>query len=239
MKPMHAHKWPKILPPLTPEQQWISDDFMKHWHEVLPARYGMVNRFNHTYPVRHAPAGFLRTLEVGAGDGEHLAYEQLSPEQLRNYTAIDLRGNMIESLRSRFPDVSAVVADCQKRMPFADGWFDRIIAIHVLEHLPDLPAAVAEMRRVCHPDRGSLSVVIPCEGGMAYGLARRISAQRVFETRYRQPYRWLISREHINRPYEIFEELLRHFVIEERTYWPIPLPLEACNLCIGATLKPR
>jgi ubiquinone/menaquinone biosynthesis C-methylase UbiE len=230
--------WPKILPPLTPEQQWISDDFMKHWHQVLPGRYGLVNNFNHTYPVRHAPAGFVRTLEVGAGDGEHLAYERLSPEQMQNYAAIDVRSNMIAALRSRFPKVSAIVADCQKRMPFDDGHFDRIIAIHVLEHLPDLPAAVAEMRRVCHPRHGMLSVVIPCEGSLAYGLARRVSAQRIFEKRYRQPYKWFITREHINRPYEIFAELRRHFTITQRTYWPIPIPIETCNLCIGMTLHP-
>ena len=29
-----ASKWPKVLPPLTQEQQRISDDFMKHWLEV-------------------------------------------------------------------------------------------------------------------------------------------------------------------------------------------------------------
>ena len=26
---MHTAKWPKILPPLSPEQQRINDDFMK------------------------------------------------------------------------------------------------------------------------------------------------------------------------------------------------------------------
>lgn len=32
-------KWPKVLPPLTPEQKRISDDFMKIWHEVLARRF--------------------------------------------------------------------------------------------------------------------------------------------------------------------------------------------------------
>ena len=36
-------KWPKILPPLTPEQKRISDEFMKLWHEVLPNRYGILD----------------------------------------------------------------------------------------------------------------------------------------------------------------------------------------------------
>lgn len=50
-------KWPKTFPPLTPEQQRISDDFMKHWHEVLPRKFGVIDRFNHSYPVRHTAAG--------------------------------------------------------------------------------------------------------------------------------------------------------------------------------------
>ena len=29
-------KWPKVTPPLTPEQKAISDDFMKVWLELLP-----------------------------------------------------------------------------------------------------------------------------------------------------------------------------------------------------------
>ncbi|HZN68565.1 MAG TPA: hypothetical protein VFB66_25010, partial [Tepidisphaeraceae bacterium] len=29
-------KWPKYVPPLTPEQEWISEDFLAHWLSVLP-----------------------------------------------------------------------------------------------------------------------------------------------------------------------------------------------------------
>ncbi len=33
---MQTAKWPKILPPMTPEQRRISDEFMKVWHQELP-----------------------------------------------------------------------------------------------------------------------------------------------------------------------------------------------------------
>ena len=46
---------------------------------------------------------------------------------------------------------SLFVADCQQRLPFEDGSFDRALAIHVLEHLPNLPAAVAEIHRLLKP----------------------------------------------------------------------------------------
>ena len=38
-----------------------------------------------------------------------------------------------------------------ERLPFATGSFDAVVAADVLEHLPDLPAAVAELARVLAP----------------------------------------------------------------------------------------
>lgn len=236
---MNLAKWPKVMPPLTAEQQRISDDFMKHWHEVLPRKFGMVDRFGHNYVVKHAPTRYRTTLEIGAGLGEHLAYERLTPEQEREYVALELRENMAEQIRVRFPRVHSAIGDCQTRLAFPGGSFDRILAIHVLEHLPNLPEAVREMHRLCNPDEGRVFVVIPCEGSAAYSLARRISAQRIFERRYKQPYDWLIKREHLNRPHEIIGELEPYFAIVHRQFFPLPLPFLFCNLCLGLTLKRR
>jgi SAM-dependent methyltransferase len=235
---MALHQWPKTFPPLTAEQERIRDDFMHYWHEVLPRRFGVIDRFNHTYPVRHA-GPFRRTLEIGAGIGEHLEYEKMTLEQERNYHALELRENMSREIRRRFPHVRTITGDCQERLPFEDGTFDRILAIHVLEHLPNLPAAVRELHRVCDKERGFFSVVIPCEGSPAYTLARRCSAQRIFEKRYRQPYRWFIEREHVNVPAEILGALAPYFTVAHRSFFPFPVPLEFCNLVIGLTLKPR
>lgn len=238
MRNMNGSKWPKVFPPLTPEQQQISDDFMQYWHEVLPKQYGIVDQFNHGYVVRHAPRTFVRTLEIGAGLGEHLEYEKLSEGQRRNYVALDLRQNMVEKIHKRFPDIEALVGDCQSKLHFADGYFDRILAVHVLEHLPNLPAAITEMHRVCDKENGVFSVVIPCEGSLAYSIARRLSAQRLFERRYKQPYRWFIEREHTNTPDEIRRELRQYFDIVHQKFFPLPLPFSFCNLCIGMTLRP-
>jgi ubiquinone/menaquinone biosynthesis C-methylase UbiE len=235
---MNTSKWPKVLPPLTKEQQQISDDFMKHWLSVLPQRFSMIERYNQGYPVKASPKNFRTTLEIGAGSGEHLLYETLGPEQLKGYYALDFRDNMCRQIRERFHDVHVVAADCQHQLPFRDNFFDRVLAIHVLEHLPDLPSAIREAHRVCKKD-GTLIVVIPCEGGLLYGLARRISAQRIFEKRYKQSYRWFIEHEHINRPEEIIEELSAYFTIQHRSSFPFPVPFAWCNLCLGMKLTPK
>jgi len=231
-------KWPKNLPPLTEEQQRIAADFMDYWLEVLPKRFSLIERYNHGYPVRASAQGPLTTLEIGAGRGEHLLYEDLSPAQQKNYYALDSRDSIRREVRERFPHVNVVTADCQRRLPFPDDFFDRVLAIHVLEHLPDLPAAVHEAHRVCKKN-GTFIVVIPCEGGLLYGLARRISAQRIFERRYQQSYRWFIEHEHINKPVEIIEELRACFRIVEQSFYPVPLPFEWCNLSIGLKLVPQ
>jgi SAM-dependent methyltransferase len=232
-------KWPKTFPPLSAEQRRISDDFMAYWLEVLPQRYGIVDDFNHRYVVKNAPESFVTTLEVGAGIGEHLKYESLTAEQERNYYAVDIRQNVVDALAQSAPNINTVVGDCQERMDFPDGHFDRILAIHVLEHLPNLPRAIQELHRLCSKPNGVLSIVIPCEGSLAYSLARKISAQRIFEKRYKQSYKWFIEREHINLPHEIFEEIEPYFTLASSRYFPIPLKVTTFNLCIGATFRPR
>ena len=239
---MHTAKWPKILPPLSPEQQAINDDFMKRWHVELAGkpRYGLIEDFNHNFPVKASRPGFKTTLEIGAGLGGHLHYEKLSPEQERNYYCNEYRENMAAEIKRLHPNVQTLVGDCQAPLDFADGFFDRYIAVHVLEHLPNLPAAIREAHRLLNKQTGQMLVVIPCEGGTAYRFARKISAQRIFEKTYGMSYDVFIKREHINVPAEILAELDPYFTIERRSFFPLPfLPFIFNNLCIGLALRPR
>jgi hypothetical protein len=55
-------KWPKHIPELSETEQKTREDWMKYWHEKLPAKYGIVEKFNHLYPVNqhnssYAPRG--------------------------------------------------------------------------------------------------------------------------------------------------------------------------------------
>lgn len=239
---MHTTKWPKVLPPLTPEQQRISNDFMQKWHVELAgrSRYGALEKFNHNFPVKYSRPGFKTTLEIGAGLGEHLDYETLTPEQEAGYYANEFRENMAAEIRQRFPRVKTVISDCQKHFDFPDGFFDRVIAVHVLEHLPNLPATIREAYRLLDKKDGRLLIVIPCEGSPAYTLARKISAERVYRKAYGGSYKWFYSREHINLPHEILGELDPYFTVEARSFFPLPfLPFVFNNLVIGLSLVPR
>lgn len=225
--------WPKLIPPLDAEQKRISDDFMRHWHEVLPSKYGAIEWFNHSYALRFLPnLPRFKTLEIGAGLGAHIAFEDLSRQ---DYHCIELRQNMADGIAAKYPSVTASVGDCQRNVPYPDNSFDRIVVVHVLEHLSDLPGCIKEMHRILKPG-GIFSIVLPCDPGLAYEVARKISAERIFKKRYKLPYGWLIRREHINSPQEILSLIDEHFSNEiDRTYFPLRVPSITMNLCIGTT----
>lgn len=229
-------KWPKTRPPLNAEQLAVYNEFTRHWLEELPKRFGLVETFNHSYSLPDRPPGRpCRTLEIGAGLGEHIAYENLEGQE---YHCIEWRDDLAQKIHARFPSVDVHVGDVQQHLDFPDDHFDRIVAIHVLEHLLDLPAALKEVHRVLKPD-GILSVVIPCDPGLAYALARKISAERMFVKRYHQPYDWVVRLEHVNRPQEVLEELGKaSFKIGRSRYFPLLIPIITVNLCIGLTLRP-
>ena len=226
-------QWPKVLPPLEPEQQAIIDDAIHRWHADPPGTYRLIDRFNHKYPLRSYPPGDqrFRTIEIGSGVGEQLEYEDLSRQE---FTCVEMRADMAAHIRERFPSVTTIEADCQARMPFDDDHFDRGVAVHVLEHLPDLPSALDELRRIIRPG-GKLSIVIPCDPGFVYGLGRRFTAQRKFEREYGQPYELFIRREHINSPKEILELVRERFRVEHRSFFPLRVPLVDLNVFLGVT----
>ena len=200
-----------------------------------PAKYGWIEKFNHEYALRE-PTPNSRTLEIGPGNGAHLTFENLDDHE--EYVALELRDSLAEQISDRHSNVRVLVGDCQEPFDLPADHFDRVLAIHVLEHLDNLPATLHEIARVIKPD-GRLSVVIPCEGGRVYGLGRRVTVQRQFEKRYGIPYDPMIRYEHINEAREVLEELEPLFRIEHRSFFPARVPTVDLNVVLGLTLRPR
>jgi SAM-dependent methyltransferase len=226
--------WPKSIPELSPEQIAIRDEFMRSRQEAAETKWhGFGTDFDNRYPLRSFFPG-CRTLEIGAGLGEHLNWEDRS---LQEYYAIELRQELCDRIKARFPGVDVRVGDCQERLEFDDGYFDRIIAIRVLEHLPDLPRALDEILRLLKFG-GRFSAVIPCEGAWSHRLASWISERPRGEGKYKEPY-GLIQSEHLSRPGEIMAELASLFWVEDTRYYPLFLPVINFNITIGLTLVKR
>lgn len=229
-------EWPKILPVLSDSQRKAREEFMLHWHEVLPKRYGLIERFNHITAFDCPIKKGTKTLEIGSGLGAHIEFEDLS---IQEYVANELREEMADRIRAKYPLVTILTGDIQSGLDLPDKSFDRIIAVHVLEHLPNLPVALDEIHRLLKSD-GVFQIVIPCEGSPAYTLARNISARRIFEKRFKMSYDFIVESEHVNIASEIIYALNRNFIINKRKFFPLPfIPIQTCNLVIALTCAPK
>src|SRR3989338_6247656 len=102
-------EWPKNPPPITPEQRRLQVEFLKMWHELLPTKYRAIEKFNHCSKIiRQSVRPGCKTLEIGAGLGEHLIFEDLD---IQDYTALEVRKDFADVIRKRFPTIKVVEAD--------------------------------------------------------------------------------------------------------------------------------
>lgn len=86
------------------------------------------------------PGDAIRGLEIGAGDGFMAA--RLAEHGYR-IVATDPS--------PRRPHYVEIKEACAESLPFPDAAFDFVYSSNVLEHIPDLTAVLAEMRRVLKP----------------------------------------------------------------------------------------
>ena len=87
-------------------------------------------------------------LDIGAGRGSH--YACLIQEQPAiTYFALDLSSNLL--LNHPCAADRLALGDAM-RLPFCDDSFDIVMANHVLYHLADIEAGLAEIKRVLKPD---------------------------------------------------------------------------------------
>jgi ubiquinone/menaquinone biosynthesis C-methylase UbiE len=89
--------------------------------------------------------------DVGCGNGLDLRPLVLE-RRCRHAFGIDLSPGMLRSLEDlrRSGRLSLIQADAQ-RLPLRDQGVDVAMAMHMLYHVPDVPAAVRELRRIVRP----------------------------------------------------------------------------------------
>ena len=188
---------------MRPEPSY--DEYVKRWSDLyqkLNYDQGLAGYFltkSHTWcenafgPDQH----FSRVIEVGAGTGEHLAHVRhgfdeyimtdINPPMLDGATGLARHGQS-GTVRSEVQNACALSA--------ADGTYDRLIATHVLEHLPEPHRVLREWSRVVKPG-GVISIVLPCDPGLAWRLGRAVGSRGKF-VRAGIDYDYWMAREHIN-----------------------------------------
>jgi len=180
---------------------------------------------------------YHRVLEVGAGSGHHLPYVKHDFDQ---YVMTDGSDDMLKIASEKYAgsmiDNSLII---QKQdataLTYSDNSFDRLIATHVLEHLPDPVQVLKEWNRVVRP-RGVISIVLPCDPGMLWRLGRYLGPRRNAK-RLGIAYDYLQAAEHINSIFNLIVFIRHHFNDVSEQWYPARIPAPDLNLFYVCHIK--
>lgn len=189
---------------------------------------GRVLKRSHSLVERElaGQSNFSRVLEVGCGTGLHPAFVRHGFDA---YCLTDASDDMLQIAKSRTTDNRfTFVRTPAENLPFADASFDRVIACHVLEHIYRPHEALHEWDRVLKPN-GVLSLILPCDPGLAWRLGRYFGPRRNALKRG-LAYDYVMAREHVN-PIGNLVALIRHYFRNRREiWWPFRIPSVDLNL---------
>jgi ubiquinone/menaquinone biosynthesis C-methylase UbiE len=113
-------------------------------------------------------SGIGQILEVGPGTG-YVTMVVLDQFPKASLTCVDISTRMLDQVRKRFlragttRPVRLLQGDITRRCGLESGSFDLIVVQSVIEHLPDLSPAIAEIYRLLAPG-GTLIVSDICDG---------------------------------------------------------------------------
>jgi SAM-dependent methyltransferase len=138
-------------------------------YELRHARYREVAPF---LAALGAGAGRpLRVLDVGAGNGECKLYADAAGVHAE-WIAIENEPERVRNLRARgYREVREDVDLEKPPLPVEAGAYDAVVAMHVLEHVENAPALIADCRRVLAPG-GVFAVGVPMHLAPVAWLAR-------------------------------------------------------------------
>jgi phosphatidylethanolamine/phosphatidyl-N-methylethanolamine N-methyltransferase len=171
-----------------------------------------------------------RIVEVGAGTGHHLQYLKERPEK---YVLTDGSDEMLAIVKEKHAaHVAAGWLEIEKQdataLTYPDHSFDRLIATHVLEHLPNPVAVLTEWNRVVRPG-GIISIVLPCDPGLLWRTGRSFGPRRNAK-KLGIAYDYLEAAEHINSIYNLVVFIRHHFESVSEIWYPIRLAIPDLNL---------
>lgn len=174
-------------------------------------------------------SGLNRILEVGAGSGHHFRYVK----GFEKYVMTDGNEGMLRIASEKYSaEMSACSLVIEKqdatRLTYPDNSFDRLIATHVLEHLPNPVDVLREWNRVVRPG-GLISLVLPCDPGLLWRFGRHMGPRRNARRRGIE-YDYLQAAEHVNSVFNLVVFIRHHFNIVHESWYPFKLPLPDLNL---------
>jgi ubiquinone/menaquinone biosynthesis C-methylase UbiE len=194
----------------------LSSLFMRRGHVLLERRFG-------------GDAHFGKVVEVGAGAGEHLGFVRHSFDE---YVLTDWNDIRLERARAALPEALRakvkVAREDATKLSLPAGSVDRLIACHILEHLPQPHEVLREWHRVLRRG-GVLSILLPCDPGLLWRLGRLLGP-RANARRAGIDYDYWMAREHVN-PIGNLVVFIRYYFDQVEELWsPARIPSTDLNL---------
>jgi ubiquinone/menaquinone biosynthesis C-methylase UbiE len=179
-----------------------------------------------------AESHFSNVLEVGAGTLAHLPFVRHGYDR---YVASDHDEDVLNAASEQAIPARVELMKLDGRsLPFEDNSFNRVIATHVLEHVPEPQLALEEWVRVLQPG-GVLSLILPCDPGWAWRMGRYFGPRKQ-ATRAGLPYDYYMAREHINSIFNLHQIVSYHFPNRKVVWWPLRFAVPDLNLIYAANL---
>ena len=137
--------------PDVPAQHYTADYF-KRWNYADRglgrfSMYWFARRYYAALVRRYAPADGGKLLEMGCGLGHLLGLLQDDFQCV----GIDLIDYSVEQTRLNAPKAEAYQMSADDLSPFADGSFSAVVAVHLVEHLPDPAGTICQVNRILKP----------------------------------------------------------------------------------------
>jgi phosphatidylethanolamine/phosphatidyl-N-methylethanolamine N-methyltransferase len=174
-------------------------------------------------------AYFGKVLEVGAGTGMHFQYIN---HKFDEYWMTDFNTKFIEQNRVRNKSTKdgklLFSSEDATKLSFPDAFFDRLIAAHVLEHLYYPHQVLREWIRVLRPG-GTLTLVLPCDPGVAWRFGRYTVARKKFISAGLN-YDYWMAREHVNSINCLVSFIRYYFTDIDEKWFPFYIPSMDINL---------
>ena len=178
----------EYLPPILRDNRRFMTPFFRYWFAGTPDMAAVMDFKERVHALSDRDlADFYHTLRCRANDRPTDASEasltwilnRLDPKSMSLLDVGCGRGYWA----TRCADLGLSVTGCDlvhacpndiafreanaEHLPFADRSFDVVTCLHVLEHVPRLHTALAELRRVC---RRQLFIIVPCQRSYRYTL---------------------------------------------------------------------